>query len=199
MSRPKWPTPSDDELLAELRASDEETLPQRRERLRFIAQETEGPEGATIPGIELEASLILVDSFRSFIAGNFLASVFSAQAFLEHCLATALDARGQSDVSRLRFVELIDNAKTHGLLTQHLAGKIHRLRKLRNPYAHRSRNAGKEWPTWFYKRVMSEADGDYYALAEGDAKLGVECVVDYIRSINPTWVPADQTGLGVSQ
>lgn len=189
MSRPKWPAPTDDELLAELRQSDAETLAQRKERLRFIIQETEGPEGATIPGLEFEAGLILWDSFRSFIAGNFLATVLSAQAFLEHGLATALDAQGQIKVSRLRFAEVIDKCRQRALLTERLARKIHRLRTLRNPYAHRRQKSAKEWPTWFYKRVMSEADGDYYALAETDAKLAVQCVVDYIRSINPGWVP----------
>lgn len=196
MSRPKWPTPTDDELLAELRESDAETFAQRRKRLRFIIQETEGPESASIPGIEFEAGLILGDSFRSFIAGNFLATVLSAQAFLEHCLATALDAQGQLKVSRLRFAEVIDKCKQHALLTERLARKIHRLRTLRNPYAHRRQKSTTEWPTWFYKRVMSEAGGDYYALAEADAKLAVECVVDYIRSINPAWVPRVRADIG---
>src|SRR6266446_8384695 len=173
MARPKWQTPTEDELLAELRESDALTLTERKERLRFLAEETEGPGGASIPGIEFEAGLMLSDSFRSFIAGNFLATVLSAQAFLEHCLATALDAQGQTDVSRLRFSEVITKCEQTGLLTERLARKINRLRTLRNPYAHRRRGASREWPTLFYKRVMSEADGNYYALAEKDAKLAV--------------------------
>jgi hypothetical protein len=98
MSRGKWPTQTNEELLSELLESDAETLAQRSERLRFLAQGTEGPDGASIPGLELEGGLMLGDAFRSFIAGNFFATVLSAQAFIEHCLATALDAQGRRDL-----------------------------------------------------------------------------------------------------
>jgi hypothetical protein len=189
MPRGKWPTPTNDELLTELRQGDELTLAERKDRLQFLAQETEGPGGASIPGLELEAGLMLGDAFKSFVDGSFLASILSAQAFLEHCLSTALEAQGKTGVSRLKFFEVINKCEGLGLLTKRLARKIHRLRTLRNPYAHRHRKAGKEWPTLFYKRVMKETGGNYYALAERDAKLGVECIVDYIRSINPDWVP----------
>src|ERR1700693_1162707 len=117
MVRPKWQTPTDDELLAELRETDALTLTERKERLRFLAQETEGPEGASIPGIEFEAGLMLGDAFKSFVDGSFLASVLSAQAFLEHCLATALDAQGKINVSRLKFFEVINKCEDQGLLS----------------------------------------------------------------------------------
>ena len=168
------------------------TLIERKQRARFIAEETEGPSGASIPGVEFEAAMMFGDALRSFVAGNFLATVLSAQAFLEHCLATALDTRGELNKSRLRFCDLINKCADYGLVDEALANNLHRLRKLRNPYAHRQQRTPDEWPTWFYSRVMSEADGQPYMLAEIDAKFALRCVVDYIRIINPDWVPPTQ-------
>jgi len=79
---------------------------------------------------------------RSYIYGNFMATVLLAQSFVEHSLAASYYMAGKDKMAKQGFAGLIDSALKDGQLTGHLAETLHQLRKMRNPYIHFIGGAG---------------------------------------------------------
>jgi hypothetical protein len=177
-----WPIPSTEQITHELREADERTLEERVERAVYVRQMAEpGPMGWSIPGGPI-CGFAWWEAGRSFIAGNFLASILLVQATVEHSLAMVLDRTGRP-TRGLTFKRLIDLAYDAGVVDTTLAGRLHRLRLMRNPYVHADVSAIED----YIGRAQSETDGDPYALNDVNARVAVEIGVDFIREISRTW------------
>jgi len=173
------------EMFAELRDWDQQSFRERLERLNFLHGLTTPPEkGWSVPG-GLIGFAAFWEAERCFIGGNFVSTVMLIQTFVEHSLADIL-ARLKYRVRRLSFQRLIDKALNMGELTPSLAKQLHKLRQLRNPYAHPNMDV---WPTPYFKRVMSDAGGNSYALHEADARYAIRVAASYIRQIANRWDP----------
>lgn len=177
-----WPIPPTEWIANELHEADERTFRERVERDVYWRQVAEpGPMGWSIPGGPISGSAWW-EAGRSFIAGNFLASILLIQTSVEHSLVMVLH-RCKRSTKGLSFKKLIDSALEAGEIDTPLGTKLHRLRQMRNPYVHADVSAIDE----YVKRAQAEAGGDPYALNDLDARIAVEIGADFIRHISSNW------------
>ena len=191
MTRPTWRIPNDEILLEELTEWDQSTLRERLRRLRFLRHETEGPEeGISVPS-GFTGALIYGEVGGSFVAGNFIATVVLVSSFVENCLATLLERSGEKLDARVSFREVIDSAYRHAVINIRIRRTLNGLRKVRNPYVHCGEGGGLPR---LLTRSRMEAGGDPRKLTEKDARQAIRALTDFIRHIEPAWIPAEQAG-----
>lgn len=184
MNRPVWPTPDDEEIAQDLTDADAASLETRRERYRFVLQEFGPPAHMFLVG-GIPAMFAVVELQRSYIFGNHLAVILTAQAFVEHSLGGAFRLAGDDRVAASGFATLIDEALSRGAISSGVADRLHELRRMRNPYTH---SQASDSPRGYMARLR---DGGYdpEAMAERDAQEAIRIVVDYLRHGSPGWSP----------
>ena len=137
MIRFKWPTPPDEYFSKHLKMRDASDLPERIARCRFMWEQFGPPSGMLLIG-GIPAMFAIRELQRSFLDGNFVATVLLAQSFVEHSLGAAYSMAGAEAVVRQGFKALVEAAHSDGRVPKELAEKLHTLRKMRNPYTHYS-------------------------------------------------------------
>ena len=168
---------------------DARTFDERVERWTALRQLTDPPlHGWCLPG-DLIAASAWWEAGRSFVGGNFIATVILTQDFVERSLFSLLGGAGKLVGQKPGFAQLIAEAAAAGVLSEALAARLHELRRLRNPYVHNDRDS---WPPRFVERAWTEADGDPYALTAEDARGALETGAIYIRGITRRWAKAAQ-------
>lgn len=181
----KWPVPSDGYLSKIIEEGETSTREYRVDRLRFLWEEFGPPAGMLLVG-GIPSMFALDELKRSYIYGNFMATVLLAQSFVEHSLGGSYSMAGKDKIANQGFAALIDSALNDGQLTGELAQTLHQLRKMRNPYIHFIGGAGAKsyMGRLFKQEVVSPED-----LVVKDAKFAIRAVVDYLRHGSPNWNP----------
>lgn len=85
MKRSKWPVPNLKVLEREISEVDEASRTERARRLMFIREEFGPPTDMLLLG-GTPAMFAIHEMTHSYVVGNFMATVFLAQAFIEHSL-----------------------------------------------------------------------------------------------------------------
>jgi hypothetical protein len=175
-----WPVPDAHTLRAELAEGEAATLDYRVERGIFLWAEFGPPADAfLISGI---ASMFALDELkRSFIYGNFMATVMLCQAFAEHSLGAMYSLSGNDAIAKKGFKALIEQALKDGHIPATLAATLHALRTMRNPYSHSNYQS--------YLNRLCAARAAPEDLVVEDAKAAICAVVDYLRHNSPGWHP----------
>ena len=185
MERFKWPIPNDEYLRRTIEEGETSTLEYRIERLRFVWEEFGPPADMLLVG-GIPSMFALDELKRSYIYGNFIATVLLAQCFIEHSLGGSYSTAGKDKIANQGFAALIDAALKDGQLTGEVAQVLHTLRKMRNPYIHFIGGAG---PKSYMGRLVKQAVVSPEDLAVKDAKFAIRAVVDYLRHGSPDWNP----------
>lgn len=185
MTRPTWPPPTDEQLRADIRESDAASFDDRLARYRFIFEEF-GPPGDMLLIGGMPSMLAIHELQRSFIDGNFLATILAAQVFVEHSLGGAFAMSGDDKVVNAGFAMLIDESEKRGVLSSTIAERLHSLRTMRNPYTHPRVGLHAKG---YMARLRDSSTWDPYELAEQDAREAVRIVVDWLREGSPGWLP----------
>jgi len=134
----------------------------------------------------IPAMFALDELRRSFIYGNFKATVMLAQSFVEHSLGGMYALAGQDNIVAKGFKKLIDQACADGHVTQELATTLHELRTMRNPYTHHTIGAG---PRTYMERLAQSGHYVPEEMVVEDARVAIRAVVDYLRHGSPHWIP----------
>lgn len=187
-SRPEWPTPTLEEIEAEIKAYDSESMADRVASYRFILSEF-GPPAHMLLWGGFPSFLAINELKRSYIWGNYLAVVLTAQAFVEHTLGAYFRIAGEDKLAGSGFAALIDELERRGALSTGIAKRLHELRRMRNPYTH---SQGAESPRGYMARLK----GFGYrpeAMAANDAAEAIRIVVDYLRDSSTGWRPPTLT------
>lgn len=185
MNRTRARKQSDASVVAEeLLEWDARTFGERVERWTALRKLTDPPpNGWCLPGDLITASAWW-EAGRSFVAGNFIATVTLTQGFVERSLFALLAGLGKVGGQKPGFARLIDDAVAAGVLSEALAARLHELRRLRNPYVHAEADS---WPPKFVERAWTQAGGDPYAVTSADARSAIETGAIYIRGIIRRW------------
>jgi hypothetical protein len=125
---------------------------------------------------------------RSYIYGNFMATVLLSQVFIEQSLGSMYAISGHDDIIGKGFAALIDMACQDGKITYELAESFHKLRRVRNPYIHHVTGLGERS---YMGRIMKSDGLDPEDLVIKDAQLAVRTVADYLRQGSPDWNPGN--------
>lgn len=185
MGRFKWPIPSDEYLSRIIDEGETSTLEYRVEHLRFLWEEF-GPPADTLLFGGIPSMFALNELKRSYIYGNFMATVLLAQSFIEHSLGGLYSMAGKDEIANQGFAGLIDSALKDRQLTDNLAQTFHRLRKMRNPYIHFIGGTGHRT---YMGRLLKQDIVSPESLSVKDAKFAIRAVVDYLRHGSPDWNP----------
>lgn len=126
---------------------------------------------------------------RSFIYGNFMATVMLCQTFVEQTLGGMYSPAGRDDIARKGSRALIEQAVEDGYVPGPLAVKLHELRTMRNPYSHSNFSN--------YSSRLREAATYPEELVVQDAEAAIRILVDYIRHDSPGWNPTSHKDVEV--
>jgi hypothetical protein len=113
---------------------DAASLSNRIIRYRFVANRFPIAAGLFLGGIP--QVFAFEEMQRCYVSANYMAVVLCAQVFAEHSLAVTYAMTGEDKAVRAGFAKLIDLAVADGDLDVEIANRLHRLRKMRNPYTH---------------------------------------------------------------
>jgi len=126
----------------------------------------------------MPATFALEEVWRSYIGANYLSVVMCAQNFLEHLLAAHHIMSGEDLTAEGGFSKLIDLAEKDGAVEPSMAERMHRLRKMRNPYVH-PRSYSR--PRNYMARIIDNGFKEPLVLLEEDAEFALALVSDFIR------------------
>lgn len=186
---------SREKLLGGLEAADVGTREDRVKRAEFLLKEFGPPADMLLTG-GFGAVFAIHELKSSFLNGNYMATIFCCQTFVEHSLAGRYALNGQDTVVEVGFKNLIERSLADGFLTAELAKRLHELREMRNPYVHprilpnRESLLDRMLATSRQLRSSSKQSNDPLAvMAETDARNAVEIVVDFLRHECPSSTP----------
>ena len=123
---------------------------------------------------------------QCFINGCYLATILTAQVFVEHTLGGDFRLAGDDKIVSGGLKKLIDESNRTHRITPVLAARLHDLRIMRNPYTHPKRLMG---PGSYMSRLIEKDAPRPEALAEQDAREAIRIVVDFLREGSPSWRP----------
>lgn len=185
MARFKWPVPDDAFLRRRFVDGEAATVEYRIERCKFLWEEFGPPADMLLVG-GFPSMFALDELKRSFIYGNFMATVLLAQSFVEHSLAGMFALARGDDLVKQGFKKLIDQARTDGHITDELAATLDNLRTMRNPYTHHTIGIGSR--SYMHRLAQSGHRLPEDMVVE-DARVAIRAVVDFLRHGSPRWNP----------
>lgn len=178
------------EMLALLEEDDERTRPERAERAAWIAS-FGWPEGGRMLYGGLAGLAPWDELQRTFINGEYLATILLGQAFLEQNLAGFLDLVGRDPVGRAGLAGILSAFRDRGWITDTDFDVLDRVRRLRNPYAHYQEAQHEDN---LLRRAMRERR-DHEVLIERDARAVVRALFHLLNrhpfAMGPIVYPED--------
>ncbi len=187
LNRPKWPVSDIADLIEEVKQADNVSMEERARRLRFIKEEFGPPVDMLLVG-GVPALFAIQEMTHSFVVGNFIATILLAQVFVEHSLGGWFIMGGDDVTATSGFAKLVNESLSRGDISADLAGRLHELRRMRNPYSHP--NPGVT-PRSYMGRLREKAVYIPEDLAEQDARFALQVVVDFLRHGSPNWCPKE--------
>lgn len=81
-------------------------------------------------------AFVFDEARRTFVNGDFVATILLAAAFIEHRLASHLRSKGYVKAARQGLAQMIACARQHDFASPFLLDKVDRLRRIRSPFVH---------------------------------------------------------------
>jgi hypothetical protein len=182
-NRWKWPRPSLGELTKALQLHGTDATEPRARRLQFVLEEL-GPSADMLLMGGASAMYAWQELKWTYVEGHFLATVLTAQVFIETQLGGRFILSQEDDAVERGLGELIRRAEKNGLIP-HIAERLRELHKMRIAYGHI--HIGLH-PRSHMKRIL-DRQMDPNLLLEDDAKTAIQIVADYLRYNQPSWNP----------
>jgi cytochrome P450 len=164
------------EVRQQLQQDDAKSMATRVRRYRRLSRLFPIDGGLLIMGGE-PAWLALHEMWRSYLSANYLAVVLCAQVFIEHSLAVHHILSGDDSTAEAGFAKLIDEARSTGAFSAARADRMHRLRRMRNPYVH---PRAYSRPRNYMERIVESGFKSSIALLESDAEFALETVAEFM-------------------
>ncbi len=179
----------DNELLDWLREADQNAIPDRLVRLKYVHNVYPIEQGTFLFGGPV-VSVALHEMQLSYIFGLDLACVLTAQVVLEHLLDGLLGFDGSSDHDDSGLKVLAQQALDRGYISDLEYANIESLRRIRNPYVH----ARPMMADGCLIRRTAEANIPMENVIEQDAQLALTTVIGIL--IRPPFsLPTDPSSL----
>lgn len=112
---------------------DRATRQERAQRLRWVDRAI--PRGLMMGG-PYETMLVFKEAKDAYIAGQPIASLVLASAFIEHWMAGHIASRGFDAEAKRGLAACVECARSHSFLPDAILNKLDRLRLHRNPFVH---------------------------------------------------------------
>lgn len=162
----------DDELKRWLLSEDELSLLNRLVRLKWLVKEF----GEQKEYIGFYGGLICKEAFeearRSYLNGNYIATVVLCQIVLENSLHGIFVTIGRDDLEKASFRKLLKEAYESRLISDDEYDLFNEVRKLRNPYTHYRSPKNKEY---LGARIIENGE-IHFDIFEEDAKIALRAV-----------------------
>lgn len=133
----------------------------------------------------IEARWILEELCSAYINGNYMTCVIFSQIIMERALASNYAMTDREDeIFKKGFKVLIDEAKKDGHVAKTLIPKLHRLRRIRNPYNHPyvglRKNSIIERIT--IGELKKKRYKSLYTIVKKDAQFSIQLVSSFYKS-----------------
>jgi hypothetical protein len=152
-------------------------------RYRFVLEEFGPPAEMLVVG-GIPAMFAIHELQRSYIDGNYLATILTAQVFVGHSLGGMFSLAGEVKVVESGFSNLIEETRARNMVNNEVAERSHQLRKTLNPYSHPRVGIAPR----SYMARPREHFKDPEQLAEDDARRAIRTIIDFLRGGSPNWV-----------
>ena len=81
-------------------------------------------------------AFVFDEARRTFVNGDFVATILLAAAFIEHRLGSHSRSKGYVNVARQGLAQIVACARDHDFAAAYLLDKVDRVRQIRNPFVH---------------------------------------------------------------
>jgi hypothetical protein len=115
-------------------------------------------------------AFVFDEARRTFVNGDFVATILLASAFIEHRLSSHLRSKGYVKATRQGLAQMIACAREHDFASPFLLDKVDRLRRIRNPFVHLKPFEGDDG---LLKRMIRGEAEEPAKLLEQDAKTAL--------------------------
>lgn len=150
---------------------DEETFPDRLERLQYLNKIY--PKGLAF-GSDAETVFVFDEAKMSFINGEFISTILLTQAFVERWLQQYFDSKGQKKLGKEGLKKMTEYARANDLVPQFILGKIDEMRVKRNPFVHLKHFDHEHTLNQrMMKSIRNENAKTYYEIMLEDAKEAI--------------------------
>jgi len=141
----------------------------RLNRLKWIVEQYPNIEISLFHG-GLKSHYLFEEARYCFVYGQYIASIMLSLSYIENTLASIFYASGRDDLQRVRLVNLLEEAKEKGLISESEFALFNKVREIRNPITHFRKPVDKETIEW---RAVQN-DRHPYELVEEDAKTALK-------------------------
>jgi len=148
---------------------DKQCLDDRLNRLKWITEEYPNIEISLFHG-GLKSHYLFEEARYCFVYGQYIASIVLSLSYIENTLASVFYASGRNDLQRASVVNLLEEAKEEGLISESEFAVFNKVREIRNPITHFRKLGDKK--TIEYRAVKN--DRHPYELLEKDAKTALK-------------------------
>ncbi len=148
---------------------DKQCRDDRLNRLKWITEEYPNIEISLFHG-GLKSHYLFEEARYCFVYGQYIASTMLSLSYIENTLASVFYASGRNDLQRARVVDLLEEAKDEGLISESEFTVFSKVRKIRNPITHFRKPGDKK--NIEYRAVKN--DRHPYELLEEDAKTALK-------------------------
>lgn len=155
-----------------LRNEDSVCFEDRLSRLTWLADESPAAEYWIFPGGLLAKSLF-EEARYCFAYSQYLATALLGLAYIERTLSALFYAAGRNDLQRAGLSRLLNEARSHGLISSTEFNDLERIRRKRNVYAH-FRKPGHKEGIEFRSILENETP---YSIIERDATEIIKAVL----------------------
>ena len=141
----------------------------RLNRLEWIIGEYPNIDISLFDG-GLKSHYLFEEARYCFVYGQYFASIMLSVSYIENTLASVFYASGRNDLQRAHVIDLLNEAKKEGLISESEFNVFNKVRKIRNPITHFRKPAGRK--TLEYSSVKNNKHP--YKLLEEDAKIALK-------------------------
>ena len=118
----------------------------------------------------LKSHYLFEEARYCYVYGQYIASTMLSLSYIENTLASVFYASGRNDLQRARVVDLLEEAKEKGLISESEFTVFNKVKKIRNALTHFRKPSDKG--TIEYQAVKN--DKHPYELLEEDAKTALK-------------------------
>jgi len=158
---------------------DKQCRDDRLNRLKWIVEQYPNIEISLFHG-GLKSHYLFEEARYCFVYGQSIAAIMLSISYIENTLASVFYASGRSDLQRASLVNLLEEAKEKGVISESEFAVFNKVREIRNPVTHFRKPTDKENIEW---RAIKN-DRHPYELVEEDAKTALKAVFRMIAQFS---------------
>lgn len=148
---------------------DKQCRDDRLNRLKWIIEEYPNIEMSLFHG-GLKSHYLFEEARYCFVYGQYIASTMLSLSYIENTLASVFYTSGRNDLQRASLVNLLEESREEGLISESEFAVFDKVREIRNPLTHFRKPTDKKIIE--YRAVKNNRHS--YELLEEDAKTALK-------------------------